>query len=117
MISGSTETGGAGWEPWAYDELTGILVEIRQEPVGDGHTKIMIRRTYLPRNELLNLNAERRAQNAGTGWKDGAVAASIPLNLYYEKIAPARKQGDTEYVKRLLNDSDYKYLRTKEGKI
>jgi hypothetical protein len=117
IITADTDTGGPGWEPIKYDPVTGILTEIKVEPCGPGHQKIMTRSTYVLRDEHLAMNAERRAENAGRSWGDGAVAASIPLPLYYAKFAEARKQGDTNHIKRLLNDPDYKYLRTKDGTI
>jgi hypothetical protein len=105
------------WETFSFDPITGIHVEIKQEPVGPDHTKIHMRRTYIPVQELFDLNAERRAENAGARWGDGAVAASIPMNLYFEKFAEAKQAGDEKYVKRLLNDSDYSKFRTKEGNL
>jgi hypothetical protein len=74
-------------------------------------------RTIYPSDDLMDLNAERRAENAGKKWGDGAVAASVPLNFYFQHMAEARQNGDSKYIKKLLNDSDFSKFRTKEGKL
>jgi hypothetical protein len=99
------------WVVISHDPLTGRTIEHM-----DLGTHIAVRTTY-PSEELMDLNAERRAENAGKRWGDGAVVASIPLNLYFDKFAEARQNNDSKYIKKLLNDSDYSKFRTKEGKL
>jgi hypothetical protein len=111
----------AGWESedWAtysYDPMTGIKVELKFERIDDDHTKIHYRRTQ-DDTALFKMNAERRAENAGKKWGDGAVAASVPLLFYYDKLRDAAKEGDQKYINRVLNDSDYSKFRTKEGRL
>ena len=66
---------------------------------------------------ILDNNAEERAASAGSRFGDMTKVASIPLNLYFEKFVPAKKAGDDAYVRKLLNDSDFAHLRTKEGRL
>lgn len=66
---------------------------------------------------VLDANAEDQVDNLNRSWGDGAVAARIPLSLYYEKIAPLRKEGDEAAIRKILNDPDYAKLRTRSGTI
>ncbi len=66
---------------------------------------------------ILEDNQRRLNDSAGQRFGDGQVVASIPMNLYFDKIVPAKKAGDEAYIKRLLNDSDYAKLRTFGGRI
>jgi|GEM_PF-3583126 len=68
-------------------------------------------------SSIIEDNQRARADSAGRRWGDGAVVASIPLGLYFDKLAPAKRAGDDAYVKRVLNDRDYYKLRTRDGKI
>lgn len=66
---------------------------------------------------ILEANQRSYNESAGKRWGDGQIVASIPENIYWEKFAPAKKAGDDQYIKRLLNDSDLRKLRTFEGKV
>lgn len=66
---------------------------------------------------ILEDNQRARADSAGKRWGDGQIVASIPLGVYFEKIAPAKRAGDDRYIKKVLNDSDYSKWRTKDGRI
>ena len=50
-------------------------------------------------------------------WGDGKVVASIDLPTYFNKIVPAKLNGDDAYIKRWLNDSDNRAYRTRKGTI
>ena len=55
---------------------------------------------------------------ASPGWKgDYHKVASVPLNLFYDKLNPAIQQDDNKFLSRWLNDSDNRAWRTKEGRI
>jgi hypothetical protein len=99
------------WVVISHDPMTGRTIEHM-----DLGSHIAVRTTY-PSDDLMDLNAARRAENAGKRWGDGAVAASIPLNVYFDKFAEARQNNDSKYIKKLLNDSDFSKFRTKEGKL
>jgi hypothetical protein len=99
------------WVVISHDPMTGRTIEHM-----DLGSHIAVRTTY-PSDDLMDLNAERRAENAGKRWGDGAVAASIPLNVYFDKFAEARQNNDSKYIKKLLNDSDFSKFRTKEGQL
>lgn len=100
------------WELFSYDPMTGQKVEIM-----DLGTHVAVKRTFLASDELFSQNNEKLADSLGKRWGDGQVAASIPLNLYFEKFAEARQNGDSKYIRKLLNDSDYSKLRTFKGKL
>ena len=55
---------------------------------------------------------------AQKGWAgDWHHVASVPLNLFYDKLAEATRQNDQKYLSKWLNDSDNRAWRTKEGRI
>lgn len=66
---------------------------------------------------IIENNKQELADNSGERWGDGQVVASIPLDMYFEKFATARMNGDENHIKKLLNDSDYRFLRTFPGKV
>lgn len=82
--------------------------------LSDGNIATCVQELVSP---ILEDNQQARADSAGTRWGDGATVASIPLGLYFEKLAPAKLAGDDAYVKRVLNDRDYYKLRTRDGTI
>lgn len=74
-------------------------------------------RTDFAVDDTLEANRDMRA-NASKGWQgDWHKVASIPLNVYYDKLDEAVRQDDMAYVSRFLNDADNRAFRTKEGKV
>ena len=103
----------AEWVPFSFDPVTGVKVWYAD--LGNG--MIVHKTEYYATEELMDLNAEKRAVQAGMNWGTGKTVASVPLNIAQEKILPALNQGDQAAVKRFLNDPDYKKFRTYEGQI
>jgi len=68
-------------------------------------------------DQVLKDNAADRSDHAGAKWGDGRRVASIPLNVYYDRLAQAHDQGDDAYVSRWLNDSDNRGFRTFDGTV
>ncbi len=66
---------------------------------------------------ILDENQRTINDNAGKRFGDGKVVARIPMPLYFEKLAEARREGDEKYIKKVLNDRDYSRLRTFPGTI
>jgi len=66
---------------------------------------------------VLEDNQRELNENAGKRWGDGRIAARIPLDLYFDKIAPAKRAGDDRYIKKIYNDSDYRKLRIFGGNL
>lgn len=66
---------------------------------------------------ILEANQARLNESQGKRWGDGQIVASIPLDFYYDRIAPAKKAGDEAYVKRILNDGDFSKFRTFGGRV
>jgi len=65
------------------------------------------------------IEANRDMRNAASkGWQgDWHKVASVPLNLYYDKLHEAAKQDDEKFIDRWLNDSDNRAWRTKGGRV
>jgi len=61
-----------------------------------------------------------RAQRniAQSGWAgDYHQVASIPLNVFHDKLGEASAQDDQAYISKWLNDSDNRAWRTKDGTV
>jgi hypothetical protein len=83
----------------------------------DAENRRMVQCVTYRVDSVLDQNAEDQVNNLNKKWGDGAIAARIPLSMYYEMIAPLRKEGDDKAIARILNDSDYSRLRTRSGTI
>lgn len=100
------------WTLVSHDVKLGRTVWSMQNP--DGSTTY---RTDYAVQPTIDENTAMRNM-ADKGWKgDYHKVASIPLNLFYDKLQPAIQQGDDAYVSRWLNDSDNRAWRSKEGRI
>jgi hypothetical protein len=66
---------------------------------------------------ILEHNKAELNDNAGKRWGEGRIAARVPLDVYFDKIVPAKKAGDQKYIKKMLNDSDYRDFRTFPGRL
>lgn len=81
---------------------------------GDGTTTY---RTDYEVDPTIEINKAQRNLAQG-GWKgDYHHVASIPLNVYYDQLAEASRQGDDKFISKWLNDSDNRAWRTKEGQL
>lgn len=101
-----------GFALFDWDKATGRTVWYREN--GDGTTTW---RTDYPVEQVLKLNAEQR-NIARPDWKgDYHQVASIPLNVFYDKLGQAAAEQDMNYVSKWLNDSDNRAFRTKDGKL
>lgn len=100
------------WELFDYDIKTGRQVWSYDH--GDGRVTY---RTDYPVDPVIDENTAMRNM-ASSGWAgDYHKVASVPLNIFHDKIAPALDQQDEKYVSRWLNDADNAAWRTKEGRV
>ena len=100
------------WTLLSHDLKLKRTVWARQLP--DGRTQV---RTDYEVTDTIEANRTMR-NSLDKGFKgDWHKVASIPLNVYYDKLHQAVNQDDMAYVSRFLNDSDNRAWRTKEGKI
>lgn len=72
-------------------------------------------RTDYPVQSLIEDNAALFKDSSGKRFGNGQRVASIPLNIFYDQLHEAHRQGDDRYVSRWLNDSDNRAFRTFEG--
>ena len=88
------------------------FVWARQNP--DGTTTY---RTDYHADDTVEANRDMR-NAASKGWQgDWHKVASIPLNVFHDRLAEASRQGDDAYISRFLNDSDNRAWRSKEGRV
>ncbi len=100
------------WTLFDHDFKLKRTVWVRSNP--DGSQTF---RTDYAVEDTIEANATMRA-NVSQGWQgDWHKVASIPLNIYHDKLAEAVKQDDMAYLSRFLNDSDNRAWRTKEGRV
>lgn len=100
-----------GWELFNHEPQTGRTVW----RYFDGEATHF--RTDYPVDKILDANKADQADLAGKKWGDGQRVASIPLNVYFEQLNEASRQGDDKYLSRWLNDSDNAAFRVKEGRV
>ena len=83
-----------------------------------GNGTAIQRTEYYADDALYDLNAEKAAHQAGTGWGEGKAVASMPTQLFFEKeLDKAVREGDDRYISRFLNDGDFAKFRTRTGRI
>ena len=66
---------------------------------------------------MIQRNVEEFNDSIGKRWGDGRVAARIPMNKFYQDVAPRLKEGDLDFVKWYLNHEKTKPFRTFKGRI
>ena len=96
------------WVLFAHDALTGIATWYNPK-------ENLVRKTSDVTKILQSNQADRADQS--DRWGDGQRVASIPLDVYYTKLAEAVEQDDRKYLKRFLNDGDNAAWRTREGSV
>ena len=98
------------WTLFDYDVKTGRQVWVVQN---DDGTQTF--RTDYPVQATVDVNTAQRNLSQ-SNWKgDYHQVASIPANVYWDKLAEAAKQDDQSYISKWLNDSDNRAWRTKDG--
>ena len=105
------ETG--NWVLFSDDPVTGI----RRYRLDLGNGTAVMRTEYHRTEELLAVNHEEAASNLNTRWGDGKVVARIPMNVLFNQLGEAVRDGDDAYVNRWLNDPDHAKFRTRGGKL
>lgn len=74
-------------------------------------------RTDVVVDRIAELNAQHR-NLAEKGWKgDYHMVASVPVNIFWDQLAEATRQGDEKYLSKWMNDSDNGAWRTRYGRI
>lgn len=100
------------WYLVSHDFQLGRTVWAREN--GDGSTTY---RTDYRVDPTIDVNTAQRNM-ARKNWSgDYHHIASIPLNIWWDQLAEASKQGDSRYIAKWLNDSDNRAWRTKEGRV
>lgn len=79
--------------------------------------KFIIRTDYLANDELVADNQDAFNDSIGRRWGDGKVAARIPLNVFYQKLAPYIRGGDRDHMKWFLNRDEARPWRTFKGRV
>lgn len=100
------------WTLFDYDARTGRQVWQLQNP--DGSVTF---RTDYPAQATVDINAAQRNMARKDWLGDYHQIASIPLNVFYDQLGQASREGDDKFVSRWLNDSDNRAWRTKDGRV
>lgn len=100
------------WTLFGHDPKRGRTVWSRQNP--DGSTTY---RTDYAVDDTIEANRDMR-NAAASGWSgDWHRVASVPLNVFWDELAEASRQGDDHYISKWLNDGDRRAWRTKSGRV
>lgn len=94
----------ADGEVMSFDPLTGIRVT--KYRIDD--KTFALKTEYLYGKQILDVNAEDRANAAGTGWGDGRVIGRIPLNILNDEnigLMDSIRNYDQAYLTKFLNDN------------
>jgi hypothetical protein len=100
------------WTLFDHDFKLKRTVWARQNP--DGSTTF---RTDYAVDDTIEANKTMRAEAPKGFAGDWHKVASIPLNVYYDRLHEAVQQDDMKAVSRFLNDSDNSAWRTKDGRL
>ena len=101
-----------GWELIDRDPRTGRTVWMYRDGAATHF------RTDYPVRSLIEANAAARAAERGARAEGiGRRVASVPLNVFYDRLHAAQIQGDARHVARWLNDADHRAFRTAAGRV
>lgn len=71
----------------------------------------------LAEDALLAVNKQRFDDSQTERFGDGKIIASIPINVFYRDFAKRMKEGDDDFTKWWLNNSDNRLYRTFRGRV
>lgn len=71
----------------------------------------------LTEDALLASNQESLNDSHGQRFGDGKIVGRIPLNVFYRDLAPRLKEGDDDFAKWFLNNSENRKYRTFRGRL
>ena len=98
-------------------ELFQVTPEFRRYRLELEPGKWIVRTDYIANDDLLASNQDDFNASHGRRWGDGQVAARIPLNVFYQQIAPRLKDGDRDFTRWFLNHESGRPYRTFKGRI
>lgn len=101
----------SGWKLLDYDPENGVQ---RWELELDENQSI-IKTEYLAENDFFETNKILRDESDNHRWGDGQIAASIPMHIWARN--EGLRSGDTDYIKKWLNDYDNRAFRTFKGNV
>ncbi len=103
---------------WELVEVTEDFVRHRapMERYADGNVLYVYRTT--PRGLLPMLEDNKRRLNDSDGQRfgDGKIVGRIPMNVLYQNVTRLR-DGDKDWLKWFLNQSDNRMYRTFRGRV
>lgn len=101
------------------DTMTYTLLEIEQE--NENKAYLLKCTVQLDTQPLFDLNHEDEVESNGKRFGDGQVVARLPEHLLYapelKEIGRAFDEGDLKYARKVLNDPDFKRLRSFRGDL
>jgi hypothetical protein len=76
-------------------------------------------RTDHDAEQIINGNKAAQAEFAAKKRQEGLgdPVASVPLNVYFDKLAEPMRNRDTAFVRRWLNDSENRDWRMRDGRL
>ena len=74
-------------------------------------------RTEYDATALVEQNQRERNETAGQRFGAWRKVASIPMNMMFDSVGTALKEGDRRFVRGFLNDGDNEAFRTFGGRV
>lgn len=103
------------WSLFDTDPMTGRKVWFSLDEGPPGKT---LWRVEMPIDGLADANAEAEKATHGLRLPEWNRVASVPLNILEKtQLDTAIQMGDSKYVGKVLNDSDYSKFRTSRGRV
>lgn len=106
-------TTGGDWK--FFDDNPTLGIRRYRLDLGDGN--VVMRTEYYVTDALFTLNNAKQIESLNTPYGDGAVVASIPLNVLWSELGDAVRAGDDPHINRWLNDPDHAKFRTRGGRL
>lgn len=105
-------------DQWEYDGASADGLRVHYVHWIDRERGIFFRKTEnLAEQALLEDNRRLLDESQGKRFGDGRVVARVPLNVFYRDFASRMKDGDGDFMKWWLNNSQNRPYRTFRGRV
>lgn len=105
-------------EAWEFESMSSDGMRASYIAWIDRENGTYVRKTVnLIEPDLIKQNQDELFESQNKRFGDWTKAASVPLNVFYQELAPRLKEGDKDFTKWFLNHPDKKMWRTFRGKV
>lgn len=103
---------------WEYEGTSSDGMRVHYLHWVDRERGICFRKTEnLAEPAMLEENRQLLDESQSKRFGDGRVVGRIPMNVFYRDFAKRMKDGDTDFMKWWLNNSENRNYRTFRGRV